>query len=272
MSEQSPPIYVVSGGTGASAEQVVYTVLAQFQGSHVPVITIAHVHHEAQVEDVVAQAASSGGTIVHTLVDARLRRMLAERAEAQDVVAIDLMGPLLEYLSTVLGKEPLEHPGLYRRLNQPYFDRVAAIDYAIAHDDGKRPEEWSEAEMVLVGVSRVGKTPLSVYLSVLGWKVANVPLIPEMDPPAALLDLDLRRVIGLLMDPLRLVSHRRERQRRLAAPGLEAYADLGADTEEMEAARRLFRRAGITTIDVTDKPIESSAHDVIELITRRFGE
>ncbi|MFL7811890.1 MAG: pyruvate, water dikinase regulatory protein [Anaerolineae bacterium] len=272
MSEPFPPIYVVSGGTGASAEQVVYTVLAQFQESHVPVITIAHVHREAQIEDVIAQAASSGGTIVHTLVDAKLRRMLAERATAEEIVAIDLMGPLLDHLAVVLDEAPLEHPGLYRRLHQPYFDRVAAIDYAIAHDDGKRPEEWPEAEIVLVGVSRVGKTPLSMYLSVLGWKVANVPLIAGMDPPEGLFDLDPRRVIGLRMDPLRLVSHRRERQRRLAAPGLEAYTDLGAVTEEMEAARRLFRRAGFSSIDVTDKPIESSAHDVIELITRRFGE
>lgn len=271
MSEQSPPIYVVSGGTGASAEQVVYTVLAQYQESHVPVITIAHVHHEAQVENAIAQAASSGGTIVHTLVDASLRHMLSERAEVEEVVAIDLMGPLLEHLASVLGEKPLERPGLYRRLNQPYFDRVSAIDYAIAHDDGKRSEEWPEAEIVLVGVSRVGKTPLSIYLSVLGWKVANVPLIAEIDPPETLFALDPRRAIGLLMDPMRLVLHRRERGRRLAAPGLEAYTDLGAVTEEMEAARRLFRRAGFSSIDVTDKPIESSAHDVIELITRRFG-
>jgi regulator of PEP synthase PpsR (kinase-PPPase family) len=272
MPEQSPPIYVLSGGTGASAEQVVYTVLAQFQDSHVPVITVAHVHHEAQVEDAIAQAASSRGTIVHTMVHAKLRHMLSERAVAEGVVAIDLMGPLLEHLSAVLGEQPLEHPGLYRRLNQPYFDRVSAIDYALAHDDGQHSEGWPEAEIVLVGVSRVGKTPLSMYLSVLGWKVANVPLIPGIDPPATLFQLDPRRVIGLLMDPLRLVSHRRERQRRLGAPGLEAYTNLGAVAEEMEAARHLCRSGGFTTIDVTDKPIEASAHDVTERITRRFGE
>jgi [pyruvate, water dikinase]-phosphate phosphotransferase / [pyruvate, water dikinase] kinase len=272
MAEQPPPIYVVSGGTGASGEQVVYTVLAQFPDSGVPVVTIARVHHRAQVEDAIAQAAASGGTIVHTMVDGPLRRLLIERAEGAGLVAIDLMGPLLERLSATLGESPLGNPGLYRRLNQAYFDRVSAIDYAMAHDDGQDPAGWAEAEIVLAGVSRVGKTPLSMYLAVLGWRTANVPLVPGIDPPAALFQLDPRRVIGLLMDPLQLVSHRRERRRRLGAPGLDAYADLGAVAEEMEAARRVFRRAGFTTFDVTDKPIEASAHDVMQLITRRFGE
>jgi len=252
MPEQPAPVYVVSGGTGASGEQVVYTVVAQFPDSGVPVVTIAHVRHRAQVEDAVAQAAATGGTIVHTTVNAELRRLLIRRAEEEGIVAIDLMGPLLQHLSVTLVQQPLGHPGLYRRLKQAYFGRVSAIDYAMAHDDGKDPAGWPEAEIVLVGVSRVGKTPLSMYLSVLGWKAANVPLIAEVDPPAALFQLDPRR--------------------RLGAPRLEAYTDRGAVAAEVEAARRLFRRAGSTTIDVTDKPIEASAHDVIGLITRRFAE
>ena len=151
MPEQPAPIYVVSGGTGASGEQVVYTVLAQFPESQVPVITIAHVHHRAQVADAVAQAASSGGTIVHTLVDTGLRRLLIRRAEEEGIVAIDLMGPLLQHLLATLVEQPLGQPGLYRRLNQAYFDRVSAIDYAMAHDDGKDPAGWSEAEIVRAG-------------------------------------------------------------------------------------------------------------------------
>jgi regulator of PEP synthase PpsR (kinase-PPPase family) len=272
MTEQPPPIYVVSGGTGASGEQVVYTVLAQFPDSGVPVVTIAHVHQPAQVEDAIARADASGGTMVHTMVEGALRRLLIARAGEAGVAAIDLMGPLLDRLAELLGQQPLGNPGLYRRLNQDYFDRVSAIDYAMAHDDGKDPAGWPEAEIVLVGVSRVGKTPLSMYLGVLGWRAANVPLVPGLDPPAGLFQLDRRRVIGLTMDPVQLVSHRRERRRRLGAPGLEDYTDLGRVAEEMEAARRLFRRAGFSAIDVTDQPIEASANDVADLITRRFGE
>ena len=169
-----PPIYVVSGGVGASGEQLVHTVLAQFPEHRVPVIVVPHVHQLAQVEDVVAQASTTGGTIVHTLVDAGLRGALARLAQRHGVFALDLMGDLLSRLADVLGQEPAEQPGLYRQLNLAYFERVAAIEFAMSHDDGRRPEDWPKAEIVLIGVSRVGKTPLSMYLSVLqGFLIKN---------------------------------------------------------------------------------------------------
>lgn len=264
-----PPIYVVSGGTGASGEQLVHTVLAQFPESQVPVIMRGHVRHLEQVEAVVDQAAASGGTIVHTMVDARLRDALTRLAQDRNVAAIDLMGDLLSRLADVLGQEPVGHPGLYRQLHQAYFERVAAIDFAMAHDDGKNPEGWPQADIVLVGVSRVGKTPLSMYLSVLGWKVANVPLVMGLPPPPDLFQLDRRRVIGLNIEPGQLLVHRQQRQRRLGAPGPSAYTDPAAIYEEVEAARQVFRQGGFSIIDVTDKPIETSADEIIERVTRR---
>jgi regulator of PEP synthase PpsR (kinase-PPPase family) len=272
MKKQTSPVYIVSGGTGASGEQIVHTVLVQFPGNEVAVITVAHVRYARQIEDVVAQAKASGGTIVHTLVDAFLRDELTRLAKRRRVAHIDLMGPLLERLERVIGQKPLGHPGLYRRLNQAYFERAAAIDFAMDHDDGLRPDGWPEAEIVLVGVSRVGKTPLSMYLAVQGWKVANVPLVPNVAPAAELFDIDARRVIGLTMEPDRLVFHREQRRRRLGAPGLDAYTDPAAIGEELDAARTLFERHDFSVIDVTDKPIEASASQVIDLIVQRFGE
>jgi regulator of PEP synthase PpsR (kinase-PPPase family) len=265
-----PAIYIVSGGTGASGDQLVHTVLAQFPESEVQVITLGHVRHLEQVEDVVGRAVATGGTIVHTMVDARLRSALTSLAQEQNVAAIDLMGALLSRLTEVLGQEPVGHPGLYRQLHQAYFERVAAIDFAMAHDDGKNPEGWPQADIMLVGVSRVGKTPLSMYLSVLGWKVANVPLVMGLRPPPELFQLDRRRVIGLNIEPGQLLVHRQQRQRRLGAPGPSAYTDPAAIHEEVEAARQVFRRGGFSIIDVTDKPIETSADEIIERITRRF--
>jgi regulator of PEP synthase PpsR (kinase-PPPase family) len=263
-------IYIVSGGTGASGEQLVHTVLAQFPESKVPVITVAHVRQMEQVEDVVTRAAATGGTIVHTLVDAHLRSALIHLAQERNVAAIDLMGDLLSRLTAVLGREPVGHPGLYRQLRQDYFERVATIEFAMAHDDGKNPHDWPLAEIVLVGVSRVGKTPLSMYLSVLGWKVANVPLVMELSPPPELFQLDRRRVIGLSIEPGQLLFHRQQRQRHLGAPGPSAYTDPATIYEEMEAARQVFQRGGFSVIDVTDKPIETSADEIIELITQRL--
>ena len=268
-----PLILIVSGGAGASGEQLVQTVLAQFPECPVRVKTISHVYHLPQVEAVVAEAADEGGIIVHTMVNADLRRALVSQSAAQGVTAIDLMGDLVEELGRRLDRPPLEHPGLYRRLRRAYFDRVAAIEFTMAHDDGKNSDGWSEADIVLTGVSRVGKTPLSMYLAVLGWKVANVPLVAGIPPPEALFDLDRKRVIGLNIEAGQLLRHRQQRQLRLGLPaGLGDYDDPMAIYEEVEATRRVFRRGGFSTIDITDKAIETSAEEIINLITRRFGD
>ncbi len=263
------PIYVVSGGVGASGEQLAQTVLAQFPQSQVRVITLGNVRRPEQIEEAVARAKGTGGILLHTLVDERLRAILIERAREQQVPAIDLMGELLAWLSRVLGCPPLGQPGLYRQLRHDYFERVAAIDFALAHDDGKNPADWRQADVVLTGVSRTGKTPLSVYLSVLGWKVANVPIVFELGVPEGLLQLDRSRVVGLTIDPDQLLMLRERRLSRLGARRPSAYVDPEKVREEVRAALVLFRRAGFAIIDVTDKPIESSADEIIRLISGR---
>jgi regulator of PEP synthase PpsR (kinase-PPPase family) len=261
-----PPIYVVSGGAGASGEQAVRTALAQFDGLEMPVVVVPRVRRAEELAAVVDEAAAAGGTIVHTLVDAELRGALVRLAQTRQVASIDLMGPLLARLTRVLGREPAGQPGLYRQLRQAYFDRVDAIEYTVAHDDGRDPAGWTEADLLLVGVSRAGKTPLSMYLAVQGWRVANLPLIAEVEPPPHLLQLDRRRVVGLTIEPERLILHRQRRQRRLGLPASVAYADLAAVTAEVESARRLCRRLGFAIVDVTDRTVEECASEIIALI------
>ena len=263
-------IYLVSGGVGASGEQLVRTVLAQFPDPEVQLIVVPHIRHTEQLEQVVANASEQDATLVHTLVDGELRLRLAELCDQRAVFSIDLMGRLFERLTDRLGQQPLGQPGLYRQLNKDYYERVAAIDYTLAHDDGKDPQAWSQADMLLAGVSRVGKTPLSVYLSVLGWKAANSPLVPGIDPPAALSKLDPGRVIGLVIEPGQLISLRQERQRRIGVYGPGAYTDPESVFEEVEFASKFFKRHGFSTLDVTDKPIETTADEVTRLITGRF--
>ncbi|MHC4473830.1 MAG: pyruvate, water dikinase regulatory protein [Planctomycetota bacterium] len=267
---EAPPLFIVSGGAGASGEQLVQTVLVQFPDARVDVRKVAHVRHRGQIANAVARAAEEGATIVHTLVDAELRRVLTEVAESRGVPHIDLMGALMDRLAAVLDTEPVGRAGLYRQLHSAYFERVEAIEFAMLEDDGKNPEGWSSADVVLVGVSRVGKTPLSMYLSVLGWKVANVPIVRGLPVPDAVFTLDRKRLIGLHMDASQLLQHRRERVKSLGsvAPG---YAEPEAVYDEADFARALFRRNGMSIIDVTNKPIETSADEVIALITRRFS-
>ncbi|MFW5772842.1 MAG: pyruvate, water dikinase regulatory protein [Phototrophicaceae bacterium] len=263
------PVYVVSGGAGASGEQLTQTALAQFPEARAEVIVKAHIHSTQQIDDVIAQAVAASGSIVHTLVDADLRDYLIERARRENVPAIDAMGPLLMHLAIKFHRQPLGQPGLFRKLREDYYRRVTAIEFAVDHDDGKRVQDLDQAEVVLVGVSRTGKTPLSMYLATQGWKTANIPLVKGVTPPQELLDMDPKRVVGLTIEPGQLVMHRRTRQQRLGTPAQTAYTNPEAIFEEVEYARDLFRKARFGVVNVTDRPIEETAEDVIAYIIGR---
>lgn len=265
-------IYVVSGGQGNSGKQLVETTLAQFTNADVAIEVIAGVRHGAQLVSVVKRAQNGDGLIVHTLVDPDLRSRLNELAQTHSVTCFDLQGMLLLYLTRRLEQEPKGEPGLYSRLRESYFKRIEAIEFAVDHDDGKRVDELHMAEIILVGVSRVGKTPLSMYLSTHGWHVANVPLFREMPPPSQLFVVDHQRVFGLLVDPGELVSFRQYRHQRLGLGARGSYSDPKILHEELDYAREIFQRGHFSIVDVTDKPIEESAEEIVSRITRRLGD
>jgi regulator of PEP synthase PpsR (kinase-PPPase family) len=262
------PIYVVSGAVGATGELLARTVLAQFHVQS-PIHIVANVDNAEDIYNVVETAESVGGTILHTLVNKRLRKLMIERAAERGVFAFDLAGPLLEHISAQLGQEPLGVPGLYRQQQIAYFRRVDAIEFTVAHDDGKRTDDLVNADIVIVGPSRCGKTPLSMYLSMLGWKVANVPIVPFVEPPAELAEVDQRRIVALQIAPAQLMAHRKWRQQRMGTEeGL--YTDRAGIVEELREYNHFVYRRGFSTLDVTDKPIESSGEDVVQLISGRI--
>ncbi len=265
------PIYIVSGGVGASGEQLVNTVLAQFPNARVTVNVVGNARQREQIERVVTDAKKSNGLIVHTLVETRLREQIVNRAQAENIVAIDLMGDLLAELASITGETPLQQPGLYRQMHQTQFQRVEAIQYTLDHDDGRNPQDWQYADILLAGVSRTGKTPLSVYLSVLGWKVANYPIVPELSVPQELFAINRDRVIGLTISLDQLVMLREHRFSQMRASRSASYVDPEKIEEELRTAQKIFQRGGFTVIDVTDQPIETSANEVIKHITRKQG-
>jgi [pyruvate, water dikinase]-phosphate phosphotransferase / [pyruvate, water dikinase] kinase len=265
-----PPIFIVSGGVGSSGKQVMHTLLAQFPEVHVPVITYGNIRTPEQIGDIIASAKESSGLIVHTLIDATLRNKIVEQVRAEGVEAVDLMGDLIQWVTDRYAQEPLGVPGLYRQLHKDYFERVDAIEFSMQHDDGKDPRGWAQADIILVGVSRTGKTPISLYLSVLGWKVANIPLVPEIPTHPGFSQLDAKRVIGLTIEPGQLLIHRQHRQSSLGAPGSSGYADPERVYEEIKQSRKFFRQSGYAIVNVTDKPIESCADEIIRTITRQL--
>ncbi len=269
--KESFPLYVMSGGVGSSGEQLTRTVLAQFPNADVEIEVFPKIFTEQQVQQILQNASVDSAVIAHTFVDPTLRCVLKKTAKELDLVTIDLVGPLIETLSEKLSQEPLGKPGLYRQLYQSYFDRINAMDYTLAHDDGKNPQGWQEAEIVLLSASRVGKTPVSLYLSVLGWRVANIPLVAGISPRDEVFALDMRRVIGLTIAPSELIEHRKHRQSHLGVVGGKSdYIDPEKIFHELEEIEGFFRRHKIPVIDVTGKPIESSADEVIRLLRRKL--
>ncbi|PKN49055.1 MAG: transcriptional regulator [Deltaproteobacteria bacterium HGW-Deltaproteobacteria-20] len=248
-------IHIVSGGTGASAEQVVRTVTAQFPSSEVAVTVHAGIR-------------DADGTVVHTLVSAPLRNLLVRSAQRRGIVEIDLAGKLIERLSWVLDKPAAGQPGRYRQLRSEYFSRIEAIEYAVEHDDGRNSSGWPQADVLVLGTSRVGKTPLCMVLATQGWRAANLPLVPEIPPPADLHRVVPGKVVGLTIDPSRLIEHRTWRARVLGLPAPSPYVDLARIEDEVEEARLLFRRNGFAVVDATDMPVEELAHAVMKRVER----
>ncbi len=211
-------IFVVSDATGETAERVVRSALVQFEEAPVKVLRRGHVGTPKQLRAVVQEAAAHDSLILHTLVSDELRHLILAESRSHGVDAMDLMGPVLDRLATHLRLTPQEKPGLFKQLFEARSRQIEAVEFAFRHDDGQQADELSRAEVVLVGISRTMKTPTTLYLGYQGWFVGNVPIVPEIPLPPALLSLPSERVICLVMNPRRLLELRRVRADYLGIP------------------------------------------------------
>jgi len=266
-----PHIFIVSGGKGLAGDYVVKSLLVQYPDFNIPSTIISDILTSEDALRVVLLAREKNGIIVHTMVDKKMRISLCKLCREHNVPAFDLMGDLADFLTGKLGIEPISQPGLYRKMNQEYFDRVAAIEFTLATDDGLNPQKINKADIILTGISRTGKTPLSVYLAMFGWRVANIPLVNGIEPPDAIFTVDPQRVFGLTINPETLIE---QRKRRVASMGYlfnsNSYLNPGIIDKELEFANYIFTKGRFTTIDVTNKPIESSANEILQYIQQRF--
>lgn len=264
-------IFAASDATGSTAEQVLQAALTQFDASLVTVIRYGGVRSAEDIRNIVHEASLRHGFIVHTFVSAELRQVILNEGRVHNVTTIDLMGPLLARLAELVATPPRSEPGLFNPFDPSYLKRIEAIDFTVHHDDGQNYHELDQAEIVLIGVSRTSKTPLSFYLGYRGWKVANLPIVLEIEPPKELFLLPKNRVVGLIVQPERLSGLRKVRIERLGTFSKD-YADLDHIHREMDYAFRVFdRRRDWPLVDVTMKSIEETATEVVTLLGRSMG-
>jgi hypothetical protein len=261
---------VVSDSIGETAELVTRAAASQFDGGRFQIRRFPHVADAEAVLDIVRAARNRPAVIVFTLVQPHLRDVLREATQTLGIPAIDIMGPVMEGISRMTGLAPRFEPGLARRLDEEYFRRIEAVEFAVKHDDGKNPRGLVDADCVLLGISRVSKTPVCMYLAHRNIRAANVPLIPEVEPPAELRSLPSWRLVGLTADPQYILDIRKQRLKVIGLqPGAE-YAELDRVVTELAYADRVFRKLGCSVIDITRMAVEETASRILELL--RKGE
>lgn len=266
-SNQPHTIYLVSDGTCRTCEQVVKSVLVQFDKVDFRLVRKAKVHRAPTVAKVIEEAAAEKASVFYTLVSSEAREAIKLAARDRMVPAVDILGPVLVSMYDVFERLPLATPGMLYDSNKEYYDRIDAVEYTLSHDDGCRIHELGDADVVLVGVSRAAKSTTCFFLAYSGIRAANVPLFQESDPAPELVRLDPRKVIGLMVNPHRLQTIR---EARLRGWGMDLSADYAAPTEiarELRAAAEQMARHGWRTIDVSYKAVEEVAREVRMLLS-----
>ena len=265
-----PTIYVISDGTGRTAQQAVKAALTQFKGSNPEIKRYGNILEVEQVLWIVTHAMAENAIIIHTLVRDKLREELVKLARLHHVEQIDLMGPLLHRLSDQLAANPSEEPGLYRVLGDSYFRKIETMQFAFKHDDGKRIENLGQAEIILLGVSRTFKTPLSIYLAFRGWYVANVPIVLNHPIPDEVSRISGQKIFCLTTYPTKLAQLRRAREERLKG-NTGNYADPVYVRKEINYANTIFdAHPNWQKINVTSKSIEEIAAEIIALLPKKM--
>jgi regulator of PEP synthase PpsR (kinase-PPPase family) len=264
------PILVLSDGTGETGEKMVRAALQQFKGHLVHVRTYAHITRPDQLRSWFRVAARQSACVVTTLVSAQMRQHAAELSAEHGVVHLDLIEDLLGALSDYLEMQPVGVPGLMHQADETYFRRIEAVEFTVKADDGKEPRMLRQADVILVGVSRTSKTPLSTYLAHKGFKVGNVPVVLDHAPPAQLAEVDQRRVFALTIDPEALQGIRRNRLLAMGMGRTVNYDDIDYILAELEWADQLFRRhRDWPVIDVTGKAVEETAATILGIMNDR---
>ncbi len=259
-------VYVVSDSIGETAELVVRAVASQFDPNLIQLQKYPYIEDKESINEIIASAKESKAMVVFTLVIPELKEYILQKAAEAGVTIVDIMGPLLNSFQHVLKQEPTGKPGLVRRLDEEYFRKVDAIEFAVKYDDGRDPRGLLRADVVLIGVSRTSKTPLSMYLANKRLKVANVPIVPEIEPPEELFQLPPERCIGLIINPEQLNSIRTERLKALGLTAQANYATIDRIKEELAYSKKIIQRIGCPVIDVSNKAVEETANIILEII------
>lgn len=255
-----PNVYVLSDSVGETAELVIKAGLSQFNNGEYKIQRIPYIEDKKTIDETIQVVHEKQGIIGFTLVDPILRNHLNTKAKEKNIEAIDIMGPMLDAMERAFDNDPRLEPGLVHKLDEDYFKRVEAIEFAVKYDDGRDPRGISRADIILIGVSRTSKTPLSQYLAHKRLKVANVPIVPEVDPPEELYEVNPDKCIGLRISSQKLNNIRKERLKALGLGDQATYANMERIHQELDYFNKVVEKIGCRVVDVSNKAVEETAN------------
>ncbi len=271
MNQPKGIIYIVSDGTGETASLMTKAALVQYRDVDASLVRFKNVRTIDQIKSIIDEASHNKGFMVYTIVSVELRSEAQKLAIAHKIPFVDLLGPLLNGLESYFDIHKPMQAGILRAVDEKYFRRIEAIEFTVKHDDGKELRDLESAEIILVGISRTSKTPLSIFLSHKGWKVANIPLVLNVPPPKEIFEVDQRKIIALTIDPDKLSLIRKNRLSKLG-DGTSDYANMKHILEELEFSDELFKQNKKWPVfDVTSRALEETATEIVKIISKRFG-
>lgn len=265
-------LFILSDSTGETAVTMIRAALVQYAGKDINIIRCKNIRSEEQIINVLDDCFKRRGMVVYTFASPILRKKTAELCLDKSIPSIDLLGPLIHTLDHFFGVPSSSQVGALRQTDDMYFKRIEAIEYTVRHDDGKTLNELDKADIVLVGISRTSKTPLSIFLSHKGWKVANVPLVVESPLPEQLFKIDQRKIVGLIIDIDSLQRIRKNRLEKFGQDSGGEYASSQQILKEIEYAENLFKQNRRWPVfNVTERALEETASEIVRIIASRMG-
>jgi regulator of PEP synthase PpsR (kinase-PPPase family) len=259
-------IYAVSDSMGETAEQLSKSVIKQFDITNFEIKRVPYISDTEAVDNLIAKASNDNSIIIFTIVVEDLKNYLIDKALENNIAAVDVMTPAMLTLIDKLGISPKREPGLMRKLDEKYFKKIEAVEFAVKYDDGKDTKGILLADVVLVGISRTSKTPLSMYLAHKNIKVANIPLVPEVSPPEELKLISPKKIIGLTLDSGHLNKIRKERLKAMGLKDTANYANEERILAELEYAENIMKNLNCKVIDTTNKAVEETASIILDYI------
>lgn len=265
-------IYIVSDSIGETGEMIARAAIRQFTTENYEIRKFPFVKDKDAIEAILRDAHDNLSIVLYTTVSKDKKNLIDSMGRDLGVITVDIMSSSIDALEGILGVPPRREAGLIRRLDENYFKKVEAVEFTVKYDDGKDPRGVKKADICLVGISRTSKTPLSMYLAHKNYKVANIPLVPEVQAPREIFEKDTRRVFGLIANPYKLEEIRKERLKALGLEYTANYAAIDRINLELEYSRGIMERIGCTVIDVSTKAIEETATIILEQMNREFGD